>query len=137
MRLVTYCAREGAPAQAGFVFGTESAIYPAAAYGLPAEMNALIPALTPEKIAELGALPRQGAPVPLESAKLLAPIPHPKQDVICLGVNYWAHEKESARFAHRAADEKREWAVYFSKRVNEAVPDGGAIVTLKLGPPAR
>lgn len=127
MRLVTYFARGGAPAQAGFVFGTESAIHPAAAYGLPAEMNALIPALTPEKIAELGALPRQGAPVPIESAKLLAPIPHPKQDVICLGVNYWAHEKESARFAHRAADEKREWAVYFSKRVNEAVPDGGAI----------
>lgn len=28
---------------------------------------------------------------PIEEVKFLAPIPNPKQDVICLGINYMAH----------------------------------------------
>ncbi len=56
-----------------------------------------------------------------------SPIPTPKQDIICLGVNYMAHAEESARYKKELFDGKREYAVYFSKRVNEAVPDGGVI----------
>lgn len=61
---------------------------------------------------------------PLKDVKILAPIPTPDQDVICLGINYLEHAKESARFKKEAFS-KPEQAVYFSKRVNRATdPDG-------------
>ena len=34
---------------------------------------------------------------PIGDALLLAPIPEPSQDIICLGINYMAHAEESAR----------------------------------------
>jgi 2-keto-4-pentenoate hydratase/2-oxohepta-3-ene-1,7-dioic acid hydratase in catechol pathway len=44
------------------------------------------------------ALPPVGAPtpIPLSSVTLLAPIPNPIRNVICLGLNYAEHAKESA-----------------------------------------
>ncbi|MFA9379185.1 MAG: fumarylacetoacetate hydrolase family protein [Lachnotalea sp.] len=57
----------------------------------------------------------------------VAPIVHPNQDVICLGINYLAHAVESARYKEEAFGGERPFAVYFSKRVNEAVADGGSI----------
>ncbi len=63
----------------------------------------------------------------LEDVTFLAPIPVPEQDVICLGINYMAHAEESARFKKEAFDGERPHAVYFSKRVNEAVADGQPI----------
>lgn len=56
-----------------------------------------------------------------------APIPHPRQDVICLGINYMAHAEESARYKEEAFGGKRPYPIYFSKRVNEAVADGGVV----------
>ena len=57
-----------------------------------------------------------------DKVKILAPIPVPKQDVICLGVNYREHideTKEVIDFTKKAD------TVYFSKRVNRANdPDG-------------
>ena len=50
---------------------------------------------------------------------LCAPIPRPAQDILCLGINYMAHAEESARFKALEFDGKREYAVYFAKRVNE------------------
>lgn len=85
---------------------------------------------------------RAGAPstlpeerIPAEMVSILAPIPRPEQDVICLGMNFADHTKEAAKFHPTMVREN--YAVYFSKRVNEAVPDGGAIdshpeVTQKL-----
>ena len=55
--------------------------------------------------------------------KILAPILRPKQDVICLGVNYMAHAEESARYKKEDFDGERPHAVYFSKRVNGATGD--------------
>ncbi len=63
----------------------------------------------------------------LEEVRLLAPIPKPEQDIICLGINYMEHAEESARFRNREFDGKRPFAVYFSKRVNEATADGEGI----------
>ncbi|MGN0158518.1 MAG: fumarylacetoacetate hydrolase family protein [Brotaphodocola sp.] len=63
----------------------------------------------------------------LEEVNILAPIPVPEQDVICLGINYMEHAAESARFKHEDFNGERPYAVYFSKRVNEAVADGQAI----------
>ena len=63
---------------------------------------------------------------PMDEVRLLAPIPYPKQDVICLGINYMAHAEESARYKKEAFGGERPYAIYFSKRVNRAVsPDEG------------
>lgn len=61
---------------------------------------------------------------PLADIKILAPIPVPDQDIICLGINYLEHAKESAKFKKEAFS-KPVQAVYFSKRVSRATdPDG-------------
>lgn len=63
--------------------------------------------------------------IALEEVCVLAPIPRPAQDVLCLGMNFADHTTEAARFHPSMVREN--YAVYFSKRVNEAVPDGGFI----------
>lgn len=57
----------------------------------------------------------------LNDIKLLAPFHKPDADVICLGVNYIDHAKESAKFKGEKFDNKREFPVYFSKRINSFV----------------
>lgn len=64
---------------------------------------------------------------PMEEVRLKAPIPHPRQDVICLGINYMAHAEESARYKKEAFGGERPFAVYFSKRVNRATAPGEGI----------
>lgn len=63
--------------------------------------------------------------IALEKVHILAPIPRPAQDVICLGMNFADHTTEAARFHPSMVRE--DYAVYFSKRVSEAVADGGYI----------
>jgi 2-keto-4-pentenoate hydratase/2-oxohepta-3-ene-1,7-dioic acid hydratase in catechol pathway len=61
---------------------------------------------------------------PLSTVALQAPIPKPYHDIICLGLNYMDHVKESAKFDIKT-DEKRANSVYFSKRVIRSLgPDG-------------
>ncbi|MCR4732601.1 MAG: fumarylacetoacetate hydrolase family protein [Lachnospiraceae bacterium] len=65
-----------------------------------------------------------GHALAMEDCHILAPIPVPDQDVICLGVNYKEHVDETADvvdFTDQAA------TVYFSKRVNRATPPEGEI----------
>lgn len=65
------------------------------------------------------------APMDIADARLLAPIPHPLQDVVCLGLNYAAHQKEAARFSEMAFGGERPYPIFFAKRVNTAPgPDG-------------
>jgi 2-keto-4-pentenoate hydratase/2-oxohepta-3-ene-1,7-dioic acid hydratase in catechol pathway len=64
---------------------------------------------------------------PLDEAVLEAPIPKPHHDIICLGLNYMDHAKESANFDINT-DLEREAAVYFSKRVIRALGPGGTII---------
>jgi len=56
--------------------------------------------------------------------KILAPIPVPMQDVICLGVNYKSHIEETVDVLDFT---KKKDAVYFAKRVNRANDPGGVI----------
>ena len=49
------------------------------------------------------------------------------QDVICLGINYTEHAKESEKFDKEAFGGERPRAIYFSKRVNESPADGDDI----------
>ncbi len=65
--------------------------------------------------------------LPLEQVRLLAPIPRPEQDVICLGINYFDHAKESERVTGKGAKAPDTFPIYFSKRVHEAVAPGGDI----------
>lgn len=65
--------------------------------------------------------------IPLAEATLLSPIPHPKQDIICLGINYYAHAEEAARFHDEAFGGERPQPIYFAKRINRALGDGEPI----------
>lgn len=58
--------------------------------------------------------------------KLLAPITEPLQDIICLGINFLDHAKESAKFKGENFEE-RKYPVYFGKRVNVASAPYGKI----------
>ena len=64
--------------------------------------------------------------LPLSAVALLAPIPRPRQDVICLGMNYRDHLTEAANYDSAFAKE-RPVTVYFSKRVSQAVAPEGFI----------
>ncbi len=86
------------------------------------DMNALI-----ESGDLAGMAARAGEEIPLEEVALLAPIPRPRQDVLCLGMNYKAHLEEAAGYDAGAFAKERRVAVYFSKRVSEAVPPEGFI----------
>jgi len=62
--------------------------------------------------------------IPLTDVQLQAPIPFPRHDIICLGLNYMDHIKEVSRFGIDNSV-KPEKAAYFSKRVYRALgPDG-------------
>lgn len=105
-------------------------LIPASAAGFEcSDMNELISGLTDEGLKRLSEAVKNGSPqaVPIEAVKKCPPIPYPKQDIICLGINYAAHAEESARFKKEAFGGERPYAVYFSKRVNRAVADGEAI----------
>lgn len=61
--------------------------------------------------------------VPLDAVRLLAPIPRPARDVICLGLNYDAHARE---FTRDDPASRPRHAAYFSKRAAWSPgPDAG------------
>ena len=63
----------------------------------------------------------------LAEVQVLAPIPHPRQDVICLGMNYQKHKTEAERFDAAAFTREKAQAVYFSKRATHC-PGPGALI---------
>lgn len=65
--------------------------------------------------------------IPLGSVRLLAPIPEPGQDVVCLGMNYTDHSAEAARWGKDDFVKNAGKAVYFSKRAAWIVGPGGCI----------
>ena len=69
----------------------------------------------------------KGEGIDLVDVKLLAPIPEPRQDVICLGMNYMDHSVEAARWGKDAFIKNAGKAVYFSKRAAYIVGPGGEI----------
>lgn len=69
----------------------------------------------------------KGEGIDLADVKLLAPIPEPRQDVICLGMNYMDHSVEAARWGKDAFIKNAGKAVYFSKRAAYIVGPGGEI----------
>ncbi|MBQ3378695.1 MAG: fumarylacetoacetate hydrolase family protein [Clostridia bacterium] len=68
-----------------------------------------------------------GENIAYDKARILAPIPEPVRDIICLGVNYLDHAEESARFKAADFNGPREYPAYFGKRVDRATGDRGII----------
>ena len=59
-----------------------------------------LPCASMQALIESGTVPEPaGEWLPLSMVTLLAPIPHPRQDIICLGINYRDHAEEAARFS--------------------------------------
>ena len=56
--------------------------------------------------------------------RILAPVPVPMQDVICLGVNYMSHMSDMTQGLNFT---KKQDTIYFAKRVNRANDPGGRI----------
>ena len=122
MKLVTYL--ENGTEKVGALTADGSAIVP-----LPVpDMNTLIETMTLSQLSSaVTAAEGSGASVALAEVELLAPIPRPRQDVLCLGMNYKAHASEAAKYDAGAFTKEKPAAVYFSKRVSQAVAPGGAI----------
>ncbi|PKM76415.1 MAG: hydrolase [Firmicutes bacterium HGW-Firmicutes-15] len=64
--------------------------------------------------------------VPVNSIKLLAPIPYPQRNVLCLGKNYEEHAKEIE--ATKISDTGiPDHPIYFTKTASPAIADGDSI----------
>ena len=75
------------------------------------DMDALIAA------GGVSAIPKDAKKINAEMVKLLSPIPRPRQDVLCLGINYTAHAEEAERFSKESFGGERPYPIFFSKRV--------------------
>ena len=116
--------------QVGILAKDEQGIYPIKTLGLNyGTMNELIDNITDDQITTLQlAIEKDSSTILcIDDVTKMAPIPDPKQDIICLGINYMAHAVESARYKKEAFGGDRPYAVYFSKRVNFATGDGDYI----------
>lgn len=94
MRLITFAHHDNI--EIGIVQG--EGVVPAGALGqFPSSMLALITAGRPTWQALAQAVAETTiSPIPLAEVTLLAPIPRPGKNIICLGLNYAAHARESA-----------------------------------------
>lgn len=135
MKLVTY--EVDGRKDIGVVSKDETWVFPFKAFGVEyGDMREVIKGLSQSEIDLLeyasGRDPYNsnitGAAM-MSEVRLLAPVPVPEQDVICLGLNYMEHAKESARFKKEEFDGSRPNAVYFSKRVNRFVDPYGEILS--------
>ena len=119
MKLITY--RQNGAEHVGALTADGGGVLP-----LPvADMNTLIETMTLTDLRSAVAAAERGSALALSDVELLAPIPRPRQDVLCLGMNYLAHAEEAVRYSADAFRKERPVAVYFSKRVSEAgKPDG-------------
>lgn len=130
MKLVAYQLEREQKTRIGVLNSDETWVYPIRSIGVDyGEMGELIEEIGESELQLLEYASTKepygiSGAAPLGEVHLLAPIQYPKQDVICLGINYMAHAEESARFKKQEFDGKREYAVYFSKRVSKASADG-------------
>ena len=123
MRFVTY--EQNGAERVGVMAAGGDKVVPIAELGFAAgDMNEFIRELNGKSIPEKALMGKNS--VSLNEIKLLAPIPRPERDVVCLGLNYREHAAEAAK-ADQGYDQQRGDAVYFSKRVDIAVAPGDNI----------
>ncbi|MDY5576478.1 MAG: fumarylacetoacetate hydrolase family protein [Lachnospiraceae bacterium] len=130
MRLYTFKRTAESPEEIGIGSETDKKmIYPISQYGMNYhDMNDLIINGTDEDIEYLKKVSKeQGMGVAISDIKLCAPIPEPRQDIICLGINYKDHEEESVKYDKGAFKRTEGYPIYFAKRVNYALATGDVI----------
>jgi 2-keto-4-pentenoate hydratase/2-oxohepta-3-ene-1,7-dioic acid hydratase in catechol pathway len=120
MRLLTY-DREGEP-RLGLLLN-EQVIDVAEASGgaLPGDMLGFIEA-GEEALKGARRLSEAGQSVPLSQVRLLAPIPRPARNIVCVGLNYAEHAAES-----RVTQGLPEHPVYFTKPPSTVIGPEAAI----------
>ena len=85
MKLITY--RQNGAEHVGALTADGSGVLP-----LPVpDMNTLIETMTLADLRSAVTAAERGGALALSDVELLAPIPRPRQDVLCLGMNYRAH----------------------------------------------
>jgi len=72
-----------------------------------------------------------GALVKASQARLLAPIPRPRKNVVMLGINYREHVEEGAR-ARELEIKYPEWPVYFTKPPTSVIGHLGKVIRHKV-----
>jgi len=81
---------------------------------------------------QIAVLPRATA-IPLDSVKLLAPVPRPQRNIFCVGRNYHAHAQELSGSVFKANNaDPAAWPIVFTK-VPETVIAHGDDVILPTG----
>jgi 2-keto-4-pentenoate hydratase/2-oxohepta-3-ene-1,7-dioic acid hydratase in catechol pathway len=116
--------------QVGILTRNEQGVYPIKNLGVNYDnMNDLIGNITDQEMKILQSAFEKDSEesFSIDTISKMSPIPNPKQDIICLGINYMAHAIESARYKKEAFGGDRSYAVYFSKRVGIATGDGDDI----------
>jgi len=120
MKFVTYKEKNNSMESLGIF--REKGIFPIKKAGINyMDMNELIEKITSTELEKISALSAESDLIPIDKIKLLAPIQYPKQDIICLGINYYAHAVESAGYKKEAFGGEHKMPIYFSKRVSKAV----------------
>lgn len=128
MKLVTYLYEE--QLNIGIVSKDGKKIYSFAELGYDyQDMNEVVAKFhekeQKEAAAKLEEFANEDNGIAFDKVILQAPIMKPKQDILCLGLNYFDHAEEAKKISEVLYGEKRKHAIYFSKRVNKAVrPDG-------------
>ena len=91
MRFVSF-QKSGQPA-VGSLLLDDNAVINLTETGLPGDLSALVE-MGEKGLAMAEKAAQKGARIPLSEIKLLAPFPHPRRNVICVGKNYFEHSKE-------------------------------------------
>lgn len=125
MRLVTFRAADGA-ARLGAVADDRLIDLASASGGtLPSEIVAFIEA-GPTALARARELLQSNpAGGPIGDVRLLAPMPRPRRNVFCLGLNYRAHAAEATQFG--VAQKDPEYPIFFTKPSSTVVGPDAAI----------
>lgn len=127
MKLLTFLHED--VEQVGVLSQQGGCVYPVKELGYSFQtMNDLIRGTDDAMLQEMAerAASGQSKSYLLKEVKLLAPIPHPVRDVVCMGLNYMAHADEMAR-ALKENSTQRTWPIFFAKAVDRARGDGEPI----------
>ncbi len=126
MKVVTYA--QGCQTAVGILKKDGTQVVPVQYLGCSAkDMTEFIKDINIQKLEKLKRNVELMDGLSIADVHILSPIVHPKQDVICLGINYYAHAEEAARFSDETFGGERPQPIYFSKRVYKAVPPDGEI----------
>lgn len=125
MRLVTFRADDGGGRLGAIVEDRVIDLAAASGGSLPSDTVAFIEG-GPNALARAREV-LQSAPAgaPLAGVTLLAPIPRPRRNLFCLGLNYRAHAAEAQQFG--AAQKDPDYPIFFSKPPSTVVGPDAAI----------